>query len=112
MSEHSPTPWKFGFLGTDEHDDDMWIGCEGWGLIANVPTRRIHRTNDAAGNPRSAEEQVANCKHIVHCVNLHDELVAALQQADYYVKDSAECGEHGAGLLHDGIKELLARAKA
>jgi hypothetical protein len=61
-SKHTSTPWELS--GTD-------IRCSSGG-IANVhdPEDPLHRT----------KTNIANAQHIVKCVNLHDELVEALER--------------------------------
>lgn len=64
MSKHTPTPWA---VIVDGYVDDL----DGIAIA------------DCAicTNKRSYEEHKANAAHIVKCVNLHNELVEALERA-------------------------------
>ncbi len=95
MSEHTPTPWvvcdlQNSFTGYDiaEQDSDgEFIACD-----------VIH----------------TDAKHIVHCVNIHDELVDAL---DTVLCSFDSCEEnHGGsidddGTLMDTLSRLIEKAK-
>ncbi len=55
MSEHTPTPWAASDVRVD------------------ATARKAHE------GPTCIASSVANAAHIVKCVNLHDELVAAME---------------------------------
>ena len=61
--EHTPTPWKVGAkhtIGFVSVEDDQSCGM-------TIPFIDVYGTNPEA-----------NAAHIVKCVNMHDELVEAL----------------------------------
>jgi hypothetical protein len=78
-TKHSPTPWR---IDADVNADETAIVCsrEGGDIVALSP--------GIEGWELSAELWPANAAHIVKCVNLHDELVAALREVvesyDFY----------------------------
>ena len=59
---HTPTPWNL--------NEVYIIDSEGYSIATTM-----------FGDKASIEEDLANAAHIVKCVNLHDELVAALKAA-------------------------------
>lgn len=61
MVKHSPTPWVF---------EDEYVRDCGGDIVADV---YVQPTADAG------ESMEANAEHIVRCVNLHDELVEAME---------------------------------
>jgi hypothetical protein len=65
-AKHTPTPWSINEW--PQAGSDIAIGAMGTPLIAKVILRDV-----------SINEQKANATHIVHCVNVHDGLVEALQ---------------------------------
>jgi hypothetical protein len=82
--------------------------------------RRTEQTFVADANGRcvlevewsTTEDDLADWNLIVKCVNLHDELVQALERADhYFVRDMVDQGDRGAMLMHTFIEALLAKAK-
>lgn len=65
--KHTPTPWKYGHVGTDA----LWIGPD----YNRTPVAHIdHNMEYARDNSR------ANAAFIVRAVNSHDKLVEALRQ--------------------------------
>ena len=79
--EHTPTPWEV--IETFDYDFQIYPKGNveaGHNQIAVIPA-----TGDG--------DDKANATHIVHCVNLHDELVAALSRGlDYIEADEASHG--------------------
>lgn len=72
MAEHTPTPWAMS-------DADMFGDY-------NIQSADGVRTGEnmlaiaaVVSNLRPANEVHANARHIVHCVNVHDDLVKALE---------------------------------
>lgn len=67
MNKHTPTPWAVNPIKAQvdafDHDGPLPVCQMLW------PTTL-----------RSEQEALANAARIVHCVNHHDELVAALEQ--------------------------------
>lgn len=63
--KHTPTPWKHG---TKRMDESVVITSGGLGLTVAI----VHQ-----GAINNAQ---ANASHIVKCVNMHDELVEAIQE--------------------------------
>lgn len=93
--KHTPTPWK----AYANHIEDVH------GLL-------VGDTNVSCGLTRECD--LINAKHIVHCVNLHDELVDAMGSVlDWALYTVAEGNEHS-DVLHRGYDEaraLLERCK-
>jgi hypothetical protein len=71
MSEHSPLPWR---VETDEQNQTF---------VADANGRCVLEVEWS-----TTEDDLADWNLIVRCVNLHDELVRLLDQADYYVAES------------------------
>ena len=65
MSDHTPTPWWFC-------EESFYIKSEE-GNQDGIPTH-IANVSGAGGEMR------ANAAHIVHCVNAHADLLAALEE--------------------------------
>jgi hypothetical protein len=84
MAEHTPTPW---IVDEDPLED------KGYKTLITMPGKNgfqgtsiayvNHNWNDADHGERriSWGEAEANARHIVHCVNVHDDLVKALEEA-------------------------------
>jgi len=93
MAEHTPTPWHV-------YEKDPFVICEGGGGSIGIIE---------AGYPGVSEvEQIANAAYVVHCVNVHDDLVKALEEARaalhfHYVEWDGE--------PEDAVPLQLARAK-
>lgn len=86
MAEHTPMPWHV-------YEEDPFVICEGGGGSIGIIE---------AGYPGVSEaEQIANAAYVVHCVNVHDDLVKALE---------AMLGNYSSADLLDA-KAALARAK-
>jgi hypothetical protein len=62
----------------------------------------------AFGN--TGQEALDRCKHIVHCVNLHDELVNSLDSITNLVESALVHVTHG-GPTHEEASEILNRAR-
>jgi hypothetical protein len=85
MAEHTPTPW---IVDEDPLED------KGYKTLITMPGKNgfqgtsiayvNHNWNDADHGERriSWGEAEANARHIVHCVNVHDDLVKALEEID------------------------------
>lgn len=98
MSKPTPTPWS---LNKDEKGITFIQGnTRGWGWdhLAEV---------DTSGD---APEIEANAAHIVHCVNMHDELVAALQTLEIEAEGYGELYTPG-GIADRKWKATLARVR-
>jgi hypothetical protein len=97
MNEHTPTPWYW--------DGQRYIREES----TDAPLARM-QDDDGHINPRERKSLPAdaNAAHVLKCVNLHDELVAALERmvaayggvtdmvsrdGERYQSDGAECAE-------------------
>jgi hypothetical protein len=90
-AQHTPTPWDI--VQFDDEDKPIIIGPNGDERIAVMQ-----------GN----EPSEANAQHIVHCVNLHDELVQALETGLEFWND-----EDGDNLSEwrEQAKQVLAKTK-
>lgn len=97
---HSKTPWEIDWYICE--DDD---GKELWRVPTKIGPIGVDH-NHWAGNHISCEPEEA--QHIVKCVNLHDEMVEALEQAlGYFV----EAGKYGDSYTAELIEKALKRAK-
>ena len=82
MSGHTPTPWV---VDEDPFEDKGYKTLitlpNKLGFMGTVIARVEHNWNEAAHGERriSWKEAEATTAHIVHCANMHDELVAALE---------------------------------
>jgi len=111
MAEHTPIPW---IVDEDPFED------KGYKTLITMPGKNgfqgtsiayvNHNWNDADHGERriSWAEAEANARHIVHCVNVHDDLVKALEEARaalhfHYVEWDGE--------PEDAVPLQLARAK-
>jgi len=78
MSKVSPRPWKIEVYNTIDHETDEKYEAE--------------RIIDADGEPVGTPEWWPTIKrtdserYVVHCVNLHDRLVAALEKANGWIR--------------------------
>ncbi len=98
-AEHTPTPWgvrwtKSSCLITPEND--------GHGYITKVRFRPTKVNN--------LEEQSANARHIVKCVNLHDGLVRALKSSRDNLKVARSNGIDNTPII-EYIEQTIARAE-
>lgn len=83
---HTPTPWQHRTaIGIVDGDNE---------LIA-----------DTYKSPYALDAIIANAAHIVHCVNVHDQLVAALRLVD------EKLGHKFNSELSDIVDEALAAAE-
>lgn len=93
-TNYTPTPWKTKFD----------IECQ-WHEILGADGKHIAGVSSA----RSWEENKANAAHIVHCVTLHDELVAMLAR---HYSNHKPCGhDFDCVCLGDEARALLSRAR-
>jgi hypothetical protein len=77
MSEvkHTPTPWIIEHGHMQQHTDiRYWQITDGQDAICNNQFCYAH-------------DSEAKAAHIVKCVNMHDELVGALERAIVYMKE-------------------------
>lgn len=76
---HTPTPWYVGFEdGSGMSDEDGWCICA---IDYEVDTGKngcVVMSGDCDGASMGIRTE-ADARHIVHCVNLHSQLVEALQ---------------------------------
>lgn len=89
QAKHTPTPWTTGPNGIDIRDADE---------------------NNITTVPYSDDSELAeaNADHIVHCVNLHDELVQMVGQLKSYIPAMYVDSGHP---LQRKVDDLLAKAK-
>lgn len=72
-TSHTPTPWT-----NDEHSAYVW-NKEGNVCVCGDPTAdSIVGYTEAGRSTEGLHAAVANARHIVHSVNSHDDLLAAL----------------------------------
>ena len=85
-TKHSPTPWRIDV----DCADGTAIVCprKGGDIVALSP--------GVEGWEDSAELWPANAAHIIKCVNLHDELIAAIKGAREILRAEARCGSTAA----------------
>lgn len=92
MSEHTKTPWNYQghLIFAAATHGEPFITCE------------------------AREEMIANAAHIVKCVNMHDELVEALERTNAWIEDD---GHNGGNkycpkcIAARSVNHLLARTK-
>ncbi len=98
MSKHTPTPWEatHHICGIQIRGNDE--GC----IVAEM----IEHIYDERKEP---EEMEANAKHIVKCVNSHNDLVGLLDE----ILDVNSCGEFEFRhpFLHKRIKQAIQQAE-
>ena len=102
MVKHTPAPWyaiettdweeKFVSIGICSRNDASYDFCE-TGLGLDVDTD---------------EEIRANAEHIVHCVNIHDELVEALEKIEKMAKMVGDT--HIEALAHQAIEKTRGKS--
>jgi hypothetical protein len=103
MSKHCPAPW-YATKGRRHWQ----IRATGSFEYGNQTVERQLLVGDV--NCGAPEIKAANAKHIVHCVNTYDQLVAALQKArDYITQETNEPGEFNVTL--NGIDSALLLAQ-
>ena len=96
MAEHTPTPWHV-------YEKDPFVICEGGGGSIGIIE---------AGYPGVSEaEQIANAAYVVHCVNVHDDLVKALESILNVRVEGWENIWAGSSRCQDIARAALARAK-
>ena len=96
MAEHTPTPWHV-------YEKDPFVICEGGGGSIGIIE---------AGYPGVSEaEQIANAAYVVHCVNVHDDLVKALESILNVRVEGWENIWAGSNRCQDIARAALARAK-
>ena len=105
LSRATPRPWR---LRTENLEDEAMgeIDGEQWWALATVVIK--FEKDEAPYQRRMTEEGRANAALIVHCVNLHDELVAALREALPWITPEASCADRVA----DKIRAVLAKVDA
>ena len=102
MMEHTPTPWEKERPYMEPH---IYLSGPNTQLIACLQD--------------NWENNKANAKHIVHCVNLHDELVEALSLTirtiydcmRHYLDNNMLCYKTLEGLVEEDLKPTLSKAK-
>jgi len=88
MAEHTPTPW-------------VWDGaCQ----LRDADGHGFQSVSRMGSHPTDA-----NMEHIVHCVNMHDELVEALY--NLHVLYGHRPSDNVEEAAHDIASDVLAKAK-
>jgi hypothetical protein len=112
---HAPTPWYAYDLCNDDENMGIW-GADGALLAFTM--------RGGADGPMSQEQELANAFHICHCVNLHDELVEALEatlpaliRLGDFVGNVDEGGASGMGRIDRcalilQVRDAIAKAEA
>ena len=99
MSKHSPTPWQYGHTDTP-------LGAQ----IVDGDGEAVACTSMRSGLGKPDPERKANGEHIVHCVNMHDDLVAAIKTAKEILFAEARCGSSAASDASMILADALAKA--
>lgn len=87
-AQHTPTPWRVYDAG-----DENYPGIDaGWRSV--VMFGNADEECGVRGDTR--EEAEANARFIVHAVNCHDELLAALEQ---YASGYVDSGAHARAVI-------------
>lgn len=106
-TKHTATPWLMmpGGLAVSGNDPEGNRYQEIARMIdGNTTCTHLHVT---------ADEMKANALHIVHCVNLHDELVEALKRVAVYFETLEEMQPtRNVGLIGDQVRGLVQQAIA
>ncbi len=107
MSKHTPTPWQ----QYSEHEPLRIIGN-----VDGPDDDRMHYTTVCEVNAENDQAE-SDSRHIVHCVNLHDELVEALEAfiaaiRQQYAKDGILRLVPGMHLFDPAEKAFAVLAKA
>ncbi len=90
-TKHTPTPWRMDY----QPEEHLWKITDGWDFIGQA----LHKPNAA---------------HIVHCVNTHDEMLAALKNCVRLIQETRPSSEIANILRLAGlgeIQKLIARAE-
>ena len=105
MSEHTPTPWAY----------HSWDSASGKSFGIETADHRHGiagiTPNGNASTLLTMEQHESNAEHICRCVNLHDELVKALEA---FVAPWDIGGEWRSKLTYatfDNARSILAKAK-
>ena len=89
MAEHTPTPWVVDEDPLEDKGYQTLITMPGKNGFQGTSIAYVnHNWNDAEHGERriSWAEAEANARHIVHCVNVHDDLVKALEELWDYAR--------------------------
>ena len=80
-SNHTPIPWQTPSASTGVYSRND-------ALIASCGTHTIIEALQGRGSPTAITERtmMANARHIVRCVNAHDDLLAACKKAESELK--------------------------
>jgi hypothetical protein len=101
-AKHTPTPWSTGIYGRIS-GDHQHLGMHGavCTFVATCKDPDIGQDRQNWENRETwAPKAEANAAHIVRCVNSHDALVAALEEAhDAIVEGSLLCMERTTGAV-------------
>lgn len=101
MNKHTPTPWRVEAYSGEPY-------TEGPGDLRIVGSNNISPAL-IFGGFHTIPELAGNAAHIVHCVNLHDELVAMLAR---HYSNHKPCGhDFDCVCLGDEARALLSRAR-
>lgn len=103
--KHTPVPW------TIEHTrQSAWIGTPKSGGKVDEIVCQIDTSSEY--KPEAQERAEANAAHIVHCVNQHDNLVAALKTCQYAIDGLRnQCGDTEWGEYTE-LRAALEQAKS
>jgi hypothetical protein len=95
---HTPTPW---YLETTS--SGLWIGVEKatGGKVGDVI---VSLDVGEEYNPWHNELAAANAAFIVHCVNLHEELVGALERIRDL--DDVSANSEAINIAHEALEKL------
>jgi hypothetical protein len=96
--KHTPAPWVLRESTVDVYDGYMLIVGD-FGIIAKI------------GGNREKSEIKANAEHIVKCVNMHDELVDALEDLVQEIKGSNKQKWYGTDIDLYEAEQALSKAK-
>lgn len=106
MSKHTPTPWYYDGEDMDSEAAASWDG-NGYEIFSKDKDGNV--TNGIAGG--IPEE--ANAAHIVHCVNMHEELVEALTwMMDKAPHPADKNQKHNDVQMAKKTRAILAKAKS
>lgn len=117
---HTPAPWKFENLNQElEYDPSYEVTAPSFMFVSETRKDFINTLfDDTCYYPTAPSKEDA--EHIVRCVNSHDELIAALEDAEPLIWDACD-GYYRSGMFktmdealekyHTPIVKLISKAK-
>jgi hypothetical protein len=102
-AQHTPGPWVVGHARRSSNFGDMVA------FVRAGPVKVAKVWSGDSADKINGDKAEINAKHIVHCVNLHDELVEALDLAVFALEGIRP--DLGAGATLTRLRAVLAKAR-